>query len=447
MIVAGEASGDLHGAALCEAIRALSPGARVFGMGGARMRAAGAELLADVSREAGVGTTEVVSSVPGLYRVFRRLRALLEREPPSVLVLIDFPEFNLRLARAAHRARVPVVYFIPPQIWVWRRGRIRTIRRLVSLVLAIFPFERALYRDAGVPVEFVGHPLVDALTSAPSRREARRRLGLDEDSLVIGLLPGSRHGEAASLLPLMRAAAGRLLERRPRARFVLAQAPTLADGLVERALAGGPPVRVVRDAAHAVMRASDLLLVASGTATLESAMLGTPMVVCYRVSRVSELMGRLLIRVPWINLVNLVLGRAVVPELRLRRELTLDRLVDEAWRLLESEAARDAQRAAFDELHGQLGEPGVAMRAAQSILGGGLRPPSDARRSPEARSSLPPPRIDGAGKAGPRPSKEASTGFVETSPGKDCVDEARGRTSGAGASEGSGERRGRAGVQ
>src|SRR5688572_2049717 len=146
MIIAGEASGDVHGAGLCVALRELSPGTRVFGMGGERMRAAGAELLADVSRRAGVGGTEVVSSIPGIYRVYRRMRAALQREPPSVLVLIDFPEFNLRLARTARRAGVPVVYFIPPQIWAWRGARIKTIRRLVSLVLAVFPFELALYR-------------------------------------------------------------------------------------------------------------------------------------------------------------------------------------------------------------------------------------------------------------------------------------------------------------
>jgi lipid-A-disaccharide synthase len=403
MIVAGEASGDLHGAGLCTALRTLAPGTRVFGMGGERMRAAGAELLADVSRRAGVGGTEVVSSVPGLYRVFRRMRAALEREPPSVLVLIDFPEFNLRLARAARRAGVPVVYFVPPQIWVWRARRIRTIRRLVSLVLAVFPFERAFYREAGVPVEFVGHPLVDALASAPTRAEARRALGLADDALVVGLLPGSRHGEASRLLPPMTAATERLRARRPEARFVLAQAQTLDDALVQQAVAGAPAIHVVRDATYAVMRAADLLLVASGTATLEAALLGTPMVVCYRVSRASELMVRLLIRVPWINLVNLTLGRAVVPELRLRHELTVDRLVEEAQRLIESPAARQAQSAAFAELHGQLGEPGVMMRAARKILEGGLRPPS----SPEGASTAP----------------------SESSPRKqDCAGEARART-------------------
>jgi lipid-A-disaccharide synthase len=385
MIVAGEASGDVHGARLCAAICALAPETRIFGMGGARMRAAGADLLADVSRDAGVGSTEVISSVPALYRVYRSLRAALASEVPSVLVLVDFPEFNLRLARAARRLGIPVVYFVPPQIWVWRRWRIRAIRRRVALVLAVFPFERALYADAGVPVEFVGHPVLDSLAAAPSREEARRAFGLDETALVIGLLPGSRRGEAAALIPLMTQAKERLAERWPYARFLLARAPTLDEEFVDTALDGAEGIRVVPNAA-AVIRASDLLLVASGTATLEAGLLGTPMVVCYRVSRVSELLARLLVRVPWINLVNLTLGRAAVPELRLRHELTVERLTVEARRLLESPGRLAAQRAAFAELHDLLGERGVAMRAASLVLGGGRLPDRERADGARARS-------------------------------------------------------------
>ena len=189
MIVAGEASGDLHGATLARALRALAPGARLYGMGGRDMAAAGVELLVDATRDATVGGTEAVGGVPGLFRAYRRLRATLESGTrPDALVVIDFPEFNLRLARAARRAGVAVVYFIPPQVWAWRPWRVRLMRRVVSLVLAVFPCEAALYRRAGVPVAFVGHPVVDALTEAPTREEARRRLGLDATAPVIGLL-------------------------------------------------------------------------------------------------------------------------------------------------------------------------------------------------------------------------------------------------------------------
>lgn len=368
MLVAGEASGDLHGAALCTALLALAPGWRLFGMGGERMAAAGMDLLVDVTSAAVVGGSEALGRVPLLYRAYRRLRAALEGEPrPRVLVLIDFPEFNLRLARAARRARVPVVYLIPPQIWAWRGGRVRTIRRCVSLVLAVLPFEPPLYRRAGVPVEFVGHPLIDALAWAPSRAAARRELDLPDSAEVIGLLPGSRREEIERVLPLMRAAIARIAAARPAARFVLGQAPTIARSALERHLAGAPQVTILPRGAHAVMRAADVALVTSGTATLETALLGTPMVVCYRLSRLSGALARLLIRVPWIGLANLVLGRDVVPELHLGAA-TPERLAEEALRLLGDPAAREAQRRAFGDLASQLGEPGVGARAARLVL-------------------------------------------------------------------------------
>jgi lipid-A-disaccharide synthase len=368
MLVAGEASGDLHGAALCRELRALAPEYRLFGMGGARMAAAGMDLLVDVTSAAVVGGSEALGRVPLLYRAYRRLRAVLEGESrPRVLVLIDFPEFNLRLARAARRAGVPVVYFIPPQLWAWRGGRMKTIRRVVSLVLAVLPFELPLYRRAGVRVEFVGHPLIDALADAPSRAAARRELGLDEDAEVVGLLPGSRREEVERLLPVMREAIGTIALARPATRFILGLAPTVEPSLVERLLDGAPRVFVVANRVHAVMRAADLALVTSGTATLETALLGTPMIVCYQLSRVSGLLALLLIRVPWISLANLVLGRGVVPELYLARA-TGDRLGAATLRLLADPAALEAQRAAFRELSGQLGRPGVGARAARFVL-------------------------------------------------------------------------------
>ncbi len=367
MLVAGEASGDLHGAALCRALLALSPGCRLFGMGGARMAAAGMDLLVDLTPAAVVGGSEAVGRVPLFYRAYRRLRTALEGERPGVVVLIDFPEFNLRLARAARRARVPVVYFIPPQIWAWRGSRVKAIRRFVSLVLAVLPFEPPLYRRAGVPVEFVGHPLIDVLPAAPSRAAARRELELPDAAEVVALLPGSRREEIERVLPVMREAIARIAVARPATRFVLGLAPTIERGAVERHLAGVPAVAVVPHGAYTVMRAADVALVTSGTATLETALLGTPMVVCYRLSRLSGLLARALIRVPWISLANLVLGRSVVPELH-QAAATGERLATEALRLLADPAARAAQLAAFRELAGQLGEPGVGARAARFVL-------------------------------------------------------------------------------
>jgi lipid-A-disaccharide synthase len=369
MIVAGETSGDLHGATLCRALRDLAPTRRLIGMGGERMAAAGLERLADVTRAAVIGGTEALGPIPTLLRAWRRLKTVLTKGPrPGALVLIDFPEFNMRLARVARRVGVPVVYFIPPQVWAWRPWRARALARRVSLVLAVFPFEVALYRAVGARVEFVGHPILDVLAHAPTREEARRRLGLDPGATVIGLLPGSRAQEVASTLPVLHDAARRIAAERRGARFVLAAVPGGAGPDPVTLLRDAPPaVQIVRGDAYAVMRAADLLLINSGTATLEAALLGTPMVVCYRLSRLSEAWIRLLVRVPWISLANITLGRAVVPELY-QRTFTAERVAGEALALLDTPAALAAQREAFAELGGALGEAGVGERAARHVV-------------------------------------------------------------------------------
>ena len=370
MLSAGEASGDLHGAVLCRALRELEPGVRLVGMGGAHMAAAGMEVIVDPTGQAAVGTSEALGRIPALYRAYRALVKRLRLERPGALVLIDFPEFNLRLARRARRAGVPVVYFIPPQLWAWRRGRVRQMARRVSRVLAVFPFEPALYEQARVPVEFVGHPLLDVLPLDLTRDEARRRLGADPGHSLIGLLPGSRREEVERLLPPMLEAAGRLAADDGRRRFVLGLAPTVPREQVQAHLlraAGGPAVDLVSGRTYEVMAAADALLIGSGTATLEAALLGAPMVVCYRVSRTTEIIARLLARVQWIGLPNLVSGRAVVPEL-IQKDVTGARLAAEASRLLDNPVIATAQRAAFKELRARLGEPGVGWRAARAVL-------------------------------------------------------------------------------
>jgi len=372
MVSAGEASGDLHGATICRALRILDPHVRVLGMGGARMAAAGAEILVDPTAHAGVGTSEVIGRIPSLFRAYRLLVRSLRKERPDALVVIDFPEFNLRLARQARRARVPVVYFMPPQLWAWRSGRIRQMASRVTQVLAAFPFERDLYENARIPVEFVGHPLLDVVPLSLGRDEARQRLGVENKRVVIGLLPGSRREEVEHLLPPMLEAAARLAGSDGRRCFVIGLAPTvsrnsIAGFLGRAAAAGGPPVEVVEDLTHEVMAAADVLLIASGTATLEAALLGAPMVVCYRVSRLTEMVGRLLTRIPWISLPNIVARRTAVPEI-LQAEVTGTRLAAEAERLLDDPVAATAQRAAFKDLRERLGQPGVGERAARVIL-------------------------------------------------------------------------------
>jgi lipid-A-disaccharide synthase len=372
LLSAGEASGDLHGASLCRALRELHPGVRLIGMGGPRMAAAGMELVADVSGHAVVGTSEALGRIPRLYSAYRLLKARLIEERPRVLVVIDFPEFNLRLARIARRAGVPVVYFIPPQLWAWRRGRIRQMARRVRRVLAVLPFEEQLYQDAGVPVDFVGHPLLDVLPLDLDRAEARRRLDVDPGESLIGLLPGSRREEVERLLPPMLVAAKRLSAAGVARRFALGLAPSVDAASVRRLVKaavdeGGPRVDVFEQRTYEVMAAADVVLISSGTATLEAALLGAPMVVCYRVSRVTEAVVRLLVKVRWCSLPNLIANRGVVPEV-LQDDLTGHRLAAEALRLIEDPAAASAQRAAFEHVRAQLGAPGVARRAAQAVI-------------------------------------------------------------------------------
>jgi lipid-A-disaccharide synthase len=370
MLSVGEASGDLHGATLCRALRALEPDARLIGMGGGRMAAAGMDVIVDPTAHAAVGTSEALGRIPGLYRAYREMGRRLRDERPRALVLIDFPEFNLRLARRARRAGVPVVYFVPPQLWAWRPGRVREMARRVSQVLAVFPFETSLYERHHVPVEFVGHPLLDVLPLDLTRDEARRRLRIDPGHSLIGLLPGSRREEIERLLPPMLDAARRLAAADGRRRLVLGLAPTVAREPVQAQLNGArvPPVELVSGHTYELMAAADVLLIASGTATLEAALLGTPMVLCYRVSRTTELIARMLTHVEWIGLPNLVAGRVVVPEL-IQAQVTGERLAAEATRLLDEDpVAATAQRAAFKEVRARLGEPGVGRRAAQAVL-------------------------------------------------------------------------------
>lgn len=372
MLSAGEASGDLHGATMCRALRSLDPGVRLIGMGGPRMAAAGVEILVDPTAHAAVGTSEAIGRVPGLYRAYKILVRRLRETRPKAMVLIDFPEFNLRLAKQARRAGVPVVYFIPPQLWAWRRGRIRQMARRVTRVLAPFPFEKSLYEEAGVSVEFVGHPLLDVVPGDLDRMKARERLGVGERRTLVGLLPGSRRQEVGRLLPPMLDAAARLAGGDGRRCFVLALAASVDRGLVTALLArasemGGPPVEVVEGLTYEVMAGADVLLIASGTATLEAALLGAPMVVCYRVSRLTEAVARLLSRSPWISLPNIVAGRTAVPEI-LQDKVTGARLSFEAERLLADPVAATAQRAAFKEVRSRLGQPGVGTRAARAVL-------------------------------------------------------------------------------
>ncbi len=363
LVVAGEASGDLHGGRLLAELRALEPEVRAFGMGGAELRAAGLETLADSREIAVVGLSEVLKILPRARQIFRSLLAECDRRRPSTAVLIDSPEFNLRLARELKARGVRVVYYVSPQVWAWRKGRVRAIARVVDRMLVLFPFEVDFYRGHQVEVVHVGHPLVDEVPALPQAWERPRA---PDDPFRIALLPGSRKSEIAALLPSMLGAA-RLLAQQLPVEITLVQAPTLADAVVEPYLrSAGVPVRRLRTDRFPTIASSHLALCASGTATLEVGLLGTPMVVAYRLSGITYRLARWLVKLPHFSLVNLVLGRGAVPEL-LQAEASPEGLAAVAHALLTDPERVAAMRRDLGELRGRLGKPGASRRAAEQV--------------------------------------------------------------------------------
>lgn len=367
LIVTGEASGDLHGANLAKAIMALDSTAELVGIGGAAMRAAGVALVPGVPQLDLMGLIGI-SALGAVLRRIRAIRTVLKTQPWDLVVLIDNPGLNFHFARVAKSAGHRVLYYIAPQIWAWRPRRIKWIQRRVDHVVVILPFEPDLYRRAGVRCTFVGHPLLDAVAPRYDRGALRTKFGLHEGGPVVGLLPGSRAGEVESLLPVLLEAAQRLVAAEPKTQFLLAQASSIDDNLLQAHLRHSPvPVRVASDQASEVMAASDVLLVASGTATLQAAVVGTPMVLLYKAPWLTYRLARALITVKWIGLVNLVADRSIVKEL-IQEEATADHVAQEALRLLRDRAAYDEMKRGLQEVRELLGEPGASHRTAQVVL-------------------------------------------------------------------------------
>lgn len=368
LIVTGEASGDLHGAHLVKELKELSPSLQVVGIGGASMRAAGAELVKDIPQLDVMGLIGLSAVKAMLQRIFR-IRRLIQGERWDLVVLIDNPGLNFHFARVAKARGLKVLYYIAPQVWAWRQGRMRWIQRRVDHVLAILPFEEPLYKQAGVRCTFVGNPLLDEVAPSYDRQALRRQFGLKNDGPVIGLFPGSRKGELHEHMPLLLETVKRLAERHPAVQFILAQASSIQDQLLNELLRNSPvPIRVFRNQASEVMAASDLLVVKSGTSTLQAAVVGTPMVLFYRApSWITYQLARRLIRVPWIGLANLVAGRGIVPEL-IHHEATPERLVQETERLLTDARAYEDMKSALSSVRQALGRPGASRRAAEAVL-------------------------------------------------------------------------------
>ena len=359
-VCAGETSGDQHAAALVRELRPLEPGLAVTAVGGPALAAEGAALLTDLTAIAPIGVVEVLKDLGTYRQAFLKARDWCARERPDAAVLLDFPDFNLRLASRLKALGLPVVYYISPQVWAWRPGRVRQIARVVDRMLVLFDFEEGIYRKAGVDVRWVGHPLADQI---PDPGMAPREAGL------VGLLPGSRPKEVASLLPVLAGAALRIAAARPGSRFVVAPTPSISLGLVEDILArSGLRAEVRPGGARDLMRSAELLLIASGTATLEAALCRAPMVVVYKVSPVTALIGRALIRMKEFALPNILSGGGTVPECIQARAIPAV-VAGEALALLGDPARLATMRAQLGGVRAHLGPPGASRRTAEAVLG------------------------------------------------------------------------------
>lgn len=368
MIIAGEASGDVHAANLAKELYRLKPDLKIFGLGSERMRQAGVVTVYDIKDTSVVGVTEVMPRLFSIWKVYKGLSSIIRNEPPDLLVLIDFPDFNLMLAKVAKKEGVPIVYYISPQVWAWRSGRVNKIARLVKKILVILPFEKEIYKKADVECEFVGHPLLDEVIPKYSKRDAVKRFGLKANRPVFGLLPGSRKNEIGSLLDPILGSAKLIRNMTPDAQFILPAAPGINIKEIKDAVdRSGLSVSIIEGDAVDAINISDMIIVASGTTTLQAAILGVPMVIIYKISFLSYLMGRLLVKVKDIGLVNIVAGKRIVPEL-LQKDVNPERIFSAFWNIYGKPDKYQKTKDALKKVRIKLGKSGASRKAAVSIL-------------------------------------------------------------------------------
>jgi lipid-A-disaccharide synthase len=365
-MVAGEASGDLHGSSVVRALKVLSPAVEVAGVGGDRMRREGMELVHDIADLAFMGFAEVLRNLGTIREVRRMLVGELERRRPDVVVLIDYPGFNLRFAREAKSRGIPVLYYISPQVWAWHRGRVKKMKNLVDRMKVVFPFEVDIYRNEGIDVEFVGHPLVEQIGTSCTRGEFLLRHGLDPSKKLLGLFPGSRRQEVERILPVISRAAGLLCGGRE-LQVAIGVAPNLGKEFVARFTGAGSRAVMVENGTYDLMAYADAAIVTSGTATLETGWFGTPMAVVYRTSPLTYFIGRLLVDVRSIGLVNIVAGQNIVPEF-IQGSMTAGNLVKAVGRFLDDESLMTSVRRELSVIREKLGGPGASGRVARGIL-------------------------------------------------------------------------------
>ena len=367
-MVAGESSGDMYGADVALALMGRFPGCRIFGLGGQKMRQAGVELEGDIRHTAAMGPLAAFSQLGSLFQVFRRLVDRLETSPPDAAILIDFPDFNLRLAKRIKAANIPIIYYISPQIWAWRKGRIKQVRALVTKMLVIFPFEEKIYRDADVDVEFVGHPLIETVRATRTKEEFCRAHNIDSRKPILAILPGSRKKEIRHILPTLCEVADRILTSKPETQFVLPAAPNLDRSLIDK-IVGNRRIKIIQGDTYNTLKYARAAIVASGTATLEAALLGTPEVIVYRISPVEAwFLGKFFLKVRLFGIVNIILGEEVVPEL-FQNRFTPELVSQAAMKLMEDVWWQSRIRGNYETLRRQLRGGKVAERVANAVAG------------------------------------------------------------------------------
>jgi len=369
MLVAGEVSGDLHASLLARSLRVLMPGIKLFGMGGFRMKEVGVDVKFDVIKYANIGIWENAKNYfITMRRIFTEVKELVKKEMPDCIVLVDYQGFNIELAKFAKKIKIPVVYFVPPQYWAWRISKAGSIGKLVDKIIAIFPQEEEAYREAGADVVYEGNPLVDIVKVFYKREDICNMFILDSDKPIIGLLPGSRFSEVKNLMPVMLRSAKKIREKIPNAQFVIpVAADHLKDDIEKAVLKSGLDVKIISGRSHEVMAVSDVLIICSGLATLEAAIIGTPMVVIYKVSPVTELAARVLLKIPNVSPPNILRGKEIVPEL-LQGNANPKNISEKVLEIIEDPLKAQEMRAELKIAVEKLGPPDSTTRAAKVVL-------------------------------------------------------------------------------
>jgi lipid-A-disaccharide synthase len=367
MILAGEPSGDIHGGHLCHELKNLSPGIQLFGMGGPEMEEAGVEIVHRIGDTGVVGLWEVYKEIGKYWKIFKKMVAVMEERKPDAVILIDYPGFNIRFARKAHQLGIKVYYYISPQLWAWGQWRIKKIRRYVDMMLVLFPFEKEFYNSHGIKAEFVGHPLIGTLNPDLNKEACRKQLGITS-SPVIGLLPGSRKGEIEKIMPLLMETAGIFRVHLPEAEFILPIASPELRPFIDEMMKSAPvEIKVVEEKSQNIIASSDLLILASGTVTLEAAVFLRPMIIVYKISFFSWIMGKILIKIPFIGLVNIVSGKKIVQEF-IQYQARPEAVARAGLEILTQPGIRDRMIRELKIVKEKLGPPGAAYRAAGVIV-------------------------------------------------------------------------------